>query len=42
MVDDIATLWGKGLSAKIIADHANTIAYELITQVSRRVTRYYI
>lgn len=39
---DIVELWGKSLSAKKIATQANTICYELLTQVSPRVTRNYI
>lgn len=36
-VGDMVTLWGPQLPAEIIADHANTIAYELTCGVTRRV-----
>ncbi len=40
-VGDEAVLWGKGLAAEIIAKHSNTIAYELLARIGRRV-RYQI
>jgi alanine racemase len=36
-VGDVATLWGQGLSIEEIARHADTIAYELLCQVTARV-----
>lgn len=41
-INDIATLWGQGLSARKVADFADTIAYELTTRVSQRVKRVII
>ena len=34
---DLVTLWGEGLPVEEIAKHANTIAYELLCQVTSRV-----
>jgi len=34
---DIATLWGNGLPVEIIANHANTIPYELLCNIKPRV-----
>ena len=36
-VDDVVTLWGPRLPAEVIAEHANTISYELTCGVTRRV-----
>ena len=36
-----AELWGKNLSADIVAHHAHTISYELFTSVTTRVERIY-
>lgn len=36
-VGDIATLWGKGLPVEKVAEHATTIPYELLCNISRRV-----
>jgi alanine racemase len=36
-VGDVVTLWGPSLPVEIIAQHANTIAYELTCGVTRRV-----
>jgi alanine racemase len=36
-VGDPVTLWGKGLSADIVADHAGTISYELFCRLTGRV-----
>ena len=41
-VNDIATLWGEGLSARKVAKFAETIAYELTTRLSQRVKRVII
>jgi alanine racemase len=41
-VGDVVTLWGTGLSADVIADHCQTIAYELFCQVTSRVIRQYV
>jgi alanine racemase len=38
---DSVTLWGKGLPAEQIAAQANTIAYELLSQVTHRVKKIY-
>lgn len=38
-VGDRVVLWGEGLPAEIPAQHAGTIAYELLTQVTPRVPR---
>ncbi|WP_440875024.1 alanine racemase [Thalassotalea sp. PLHSN55] len=36
-IGDIATLWGKGLPVEEIAEHADTIPYELLCNITRRV-----
>jgi alanine racemase len=36
-VGDGVTLWGPQLPAEVIAQHANTISYELTCGVTRRV-----
>ncbi len=36
-IGDIATLWGKGLPVEEIAEHAETIPYELLCNITRRV-----
>ncbi|MBP8924800.1 MAG: alanine racemase [Pseudomonadales bacterium] len=38
-IGDAAILWGEGLPVETIAAHAGTIAYQLLTGVSKRVTR---
>ena len=40
-VGDEVTLWGEGLAVEEIAEYAGTIAYELLTGISRRVPRIY-
>jgi len=40
--NDVATLWGRGLSAGIIAKHAETLSYELFCGVTRRVKFEYL
>lgn len=40
-VGDDVTLWGDGLPVEEIAEQAGTIAYELLTGVSKRVQRVY-
>lgn len=35
-------LWGENLSVDTVAQHANTISYELLTQINQRVPRRYI
>jgi len=40
-VGDEVTLWGDGLPVEEIAERAGTIAYELLTGVSKRVPRLY-
>jgi len=39
---DEAVLWGEGLPVEEIAEAAGTIAYELLTGVTGRVTREHI
>jgi alanine racemase len=34
-------LWGKNVPASVVAAHAGTIPYELVTRVTRRVPRVY-
>jgi len=41
-IGDEAILWGEGLLANEVAIHCDTIAYELFTSVTNRVTRQYI
>ncbi|HWG65940.1 MAG TPA: alanine racemase [Rhodanobacteraceae bacterium] len=36
-VGDVVTLWGAPLPVEVVAEHANTIAYELTCGVTRRV-----
>lgn len=38
-IGDKVLLWGDGLPVETIADHADTIAYELLTRVTQRVPR---
>lgn len=40
-IGDEVTLWGKGLPCEIIAEHCQSIAYELLSQVNKRVDRIY-
>ena len=40
-VGSTVRLWGAGLPAEAIAQACDTIAYELVTRVSERVTRVY-
>lgn len=40
-VGDEVTLWGEGLAVEEVAEYAGTIAYELLTGVSKRVPRLY-
>jgi alanine racemase len=39
---DTVTLWGAGLSADVVAEHCETIAYELFCQITPRVIKRYI
>lgn len=39
---DMATLWGTGLSADVVAKHCGTISYELFCQVTNRVHKRYL
>lgn len=41
-VGDPVILWGESLPVEIIAEHAATIAYELLCGVTRRVPAYYL
>jgi alanine racemase len=41
-IDDTALLWGKALSANEVASWADTIGYELVTRMPRRVTRHFV
>lgn len=36
-VGDVVTLWGEGLPVETVAEHSETIAYELLTGVNQRV-----
>ncbi|PJD93680.1 MAG: alanine racemase [Legionella sp.] len=40
-IGDRVELWGKHMPVEIVAKQSNTIAYELMTQVSQRVVRQY-
>ncbi|UIP27711.1 alanine racemase [Photobacterium sp. TLY01] len=40
-VGDEAILWGQGLPAEVIAEHVGTIAYELVTKLTSRVSMAY-
>lgn len=40
-VGDWVELWGKNVPASVVAAHAGTIPYELVTRVTRRVPRVY-
>ena len=40
-IGDLVELWGEHLSANEVASYANTIGYDLISGVSRRVPRVY-
>jgi alanine racemase len=39
-IGDSVELWGSHIPIEVIANHANTIAYELMCQVTQRVIRY--
>jgi len=41
-VGDVVELWGESLSVEVVAEHMNTINYELLTCVSARVPKIYI
>ena len=41
-IGDEATLWGHELPVATVANHANTISYELLTSITQRVNREYI
>lgn len=41
-VGDEVVLWGAELPAAAVAEHAETISYQLFTSVQRRVTREYV
>ena len=40
-VGDEITLWGPELKVETVAQHANTISYQLLTAISSRVERIY-
>lgn len=40
-LDDKVELWGENLPVETVAEHADTISYELLTRVSARVPRIY-
>lgn len=40
-IGDIVELWGDNIPVSLVAKHADTIAYELLTGVSNRVKRIY-
>jgi alanine racemase len=39
---DSVELWGKNLTIETVAEHLDTINYELLTRVSNRVTKVYV
>lgn len=39
---DVVELWGENLSVEVVAEHMNTINYELLTCVSARVPKVYV
>ncbi|MBL4900110.1 MAG: alanine racemase [Colwellia sp.] len=39
---DVVELWGENLNVEVVAEHMNTINYELLTRVSERVPKIYI
>ena len=39
---DTVTLWGEGLPAEIVAEHAETISYELFCNIANRVKKEFI
>jgi len=41
-VGDSVELWGESLAIETVAEHLDTINYELLTRVSNRVTRVYV
>jgi alanine racemase len=41
-IGDTAILWGKDLSANEVADWADTIGYELVTRMPKRVARVFV
>ncbi len=40
-VGDSVILWGDGLPVELIAEQANTIGYEIVCQLTQRVSRHY-
>ncbi len=40
-IGDKAVLWGKELSANEVASWADTIGYELVSRMPRRVARHF-
>ncbi len=36
-IGDLVTLWGEGLPVELIAEYANTIPYNLVCGITRRV-----
>ena len=41
-IGDRVELWGKHIPIEVVAHQANTIAYELMTQVTQRVGKQYL
>jgi alanine racemase len=41
-IGDTAILWGKGLPANEVAKWADTIGYELVTRMPKRVARVFV
>ena len=41
-VGDKVIMWGAGLPAELVAEHIGTIAYELVTKLTQRVTLKYL
>ncbi len=41
-IGDMVELWGDNVSVEIVAKHSDTIGYELLTGISKRVSKTYI
>ncbi|MER2493164.1 alanine racemase [Catenovulum sediminis] len=41
-VGDAVTLWGENLPIELVAENSDTIAYELVCQITQRVEKHYI
>jgi alanine racemase len=40
-IGDNVELWGENINVTVVAEHVNTINYELLTRLSSRVTKRY-